>query len=149
MKAKELLDQYLKTKHTMQLATQADGKPWVCTVRFVADEDNSLFWISLPTRRHSQDVEQQPSVAATVVVHDVVGEPVIAVQLEGAAEQVKLEDYDEQIVNQYATSFLRDQQWVEDFLAGASGHCLYKLSPTTVYLFDERNFPGGERQQVK
>lgn len=149
MKAQKLANQYLQKRHTMQLATQGESGLWICTVRFVADALHNLYWASLPTRLHSQHIEQQPSVAATIVVHNVIGEPVIAVQLKGQAKRLHLADYDSEIVGKYAAKFMAGkEQWVEDFMTDQTEHRLYRLTPSEVYLFDEENFPGGKRVKV-
>jgi len=146
MKAAELADKYLAEKHAMQLATVADGQPWICTVYFVADGERNLYWASLPNRRHSQEIGSNPKVAAAIKVKGVKGEPVIGIQVEGLAE--RLEAPDKAIVQAYAKKFGRDAQWIKDMLQGSTQHRMYKLAPSAVYLFDEVNFPGGERQAV-
>src|SRR5690349_11173606 len=117
MDAKKLLRDYLSEFFTVQLATVDGDQPWVCTVRFIADEQNNLFWASLPTRRHSQEIAKHSKVAAAIVVHNVIGEPVIGIQLEGTAEMQKPSVKHKAIADQYATKFKRDQQWVDDFIS--------------------------------
>jgi uncharacterized protein YhbP (UPF0306 family) len=150
MNATELLNQYLDKFSTLQLATVDvdNDQPWVCTVRFVADEQHNLYWASLPTRRHSQEVEKHPKVACTIVVQNIIGEPVIGVQIEGTAIMQQPPIGNRSIPEKYASRFKRDQQWVDDFVAGHTEHRLYKLTPSSIYLFDEKNFPGGQRRKV-
>lgn len=132
----------------MQLATSAGNKPWVCNVYFLADDNHNLYWASLPTRRHSQEIENNPDVACAVVVKNIIGESVIGVQIEGSAEMLKPSDAIRELAQNYASKFKRDQQWVEDFVSGKTEHRLYKLTPSAIYLFDEQHFPGGQRQKV-
>lgn len=144
----ELLDQYLAEQHVMQLATAANDGPWACTVWFIADADRNLYWASLPTRRHSQDIAANPRVAAAMAVNSVVGQAVIGVQLEGRAAVLQPPDYDRGIVERYAQRFLKTDDWVSDFVAGNTLHRLYKLSPEAIYLFDEEHLARGKRHQV-
>jgi hypothetical protein len=78
----------------------------------------------------------------------VVGEPVIGIQIEGTAEVKEPSVAHQAIVERYASRFKRDEEWVKDFIAGNTEHRLYKLTPSTIYLFDEKYFPGGERQKI-
>ena len=148
MKPQELLKQYLEQQYMMQLATTRDGRPWICTVWFIADAHRNLYWASLPTRRHSQDIVVNSEVAAAIAVQYGIGESVIGVQLEGGAEMLEPEDYDRAIVKRYAERFLRGDKWLEDFLAGNTLHRLYRLKPTAIYLFDEEHLERGKRHQV-
>lgn len=63
----ELIKQYLTEKKDMQLATIADGKPWICTVYFVYDDDFNLYWTSGRSRQHSIEILKDPQTAVTVV----------------------------------------------------------------------------------
>jgi len=146
--AQQLISDYLDQRVTMQLASVRDGQPWICTVRFVSDAQHNLYWASIPTRRHSQEVEKCPQVACAIVVHDVIDEPVIGIQIEGIATLQKPSSSNRIIAEQYAARFNRSQQWVDDFVAGHTEHALYKLTPSNIYLFDEKHFPGGRKQKV-
>jgi uncharacterized protein YhbP (UPF0306 family) len=148
MKPKELLNSYLDQQHMMQLATVRDGRPWICTVYFVSDSSFNLYWASLPTRRHSKDIKNNPNVAAAIAVKFTKGEKVIGVQVEGTAEELSPLPEHGPIIERYAARFKRDKQWVKDFTTGNTEHRLYKLTPSLIFLFDEVNFPGGLRQKV-
>lgn len=148
MSPKELLKDYLGQQHMMQLATISGSNPWVCTVYFVSDASFNLYWASLPTRRHSQDIKNNPHVAAAIAIKFTNGEKVVGVQIEGTAEELLSPSEHRLIVELYATRFKRDKKWVEDFTSGNTEHRLYKLTPSSIFLFDEVNFPGGLRQKV-
>lgn len=74
-----------KTVH-MSLATAADGAPWVCEVHFAYDDDLNLYWLSLTSRRHSQEIAQNPNVAGNIIDKFALGAPVTGVYFEGTAE---------------------------------------------------------------
>jgi len=145
---RQLLQSYLDERYMMQLATLAGDQPWCCTVYFVTDEAHNLYWASLPSRRHSQEIAQHPKVAAAIPVRHVNGEPVTGVQLSGLAEVVEPAPAMRVITERYAAKFGRDDRWVEDFVAGRTEHRLYKLTPTELVLFDEYNFPENPRRQL-
>lgn len=146
MEPTDLLNKYLAERHVMQLATTSGEGSWICTVYFVADGAGNLYWASLPSRRHSQDIAANPRVAAAIVVKAEIGQAVIGVQLEGQAEVLKSPS--QAIAQAYADRFDRDTAWVEDMISGRTEHRMYKLTPSATYLFDEANFPGGQRQPV-
>lgn len=141
----ELIDTYLPKQHMMQLATCIDGKPWNCTVYYVHDKDRSLYWASLPTRRHSREIAENPDVAITIPIKHAKGEKVVGIQAEGRAELVQPNESNRPIVQAYADKFRRDEAWVNDFTAGKNQHQLYKFTPRNFVLFDDVNFPGNPR----
>lgn len=132
----------------MQLATSADNQPWCCTVIYVHDEKFNLYWASLPARRHSQEIKVNNKVAVAIPVKFDKGESVIGIQIEGIAEELPASEDIRVIGESYAAKFKRDSQWIEDIVSGKTEHRLYKLTPKSIYLFDEVNFPGGQRQKV-
>lgn len=146
MDATAVVKDYLGRQHMMQLATVADGQPWCCTVYFVVDADYSLYWASLPNRRHSREVKNHSQVAAAIPVKFVKGEPVAGLQIEGQAQELAPSPEIRDITERYAAKFDRDAAWVEDFVAGNTQHRLYKLTPASYVLFDESNFPETPRQ---
>jgi uncharacterized protein YhbP (UPF0306 family) len=148
MKPIELLRKYLDQQYMMQLATVADGQPWCCTVYYVVDDELNLYWASLPTRRHSQEIAQHNKVAAAIPVKFINGEKVVGIQVEGTAEQVEPTPDIKKIAEKYATKFKRDGQWIDNFVAGKTEHRLYKLVPASFVLFDEQNFPGNPRIDI-
>lgn len=133
----------------MQLATTVDGKPWCCTVYYVTDADHNLYWLSLPSRRHSQEIKANPNVAAAIAVKFVNGEKVVGIQIEGTARALDASEADESIIRDYASKFKRDDQWVENYMNGKTNHTLYKLSPGSIVLFDEVNFADNSRIVIK
>jgi len=59
MNLDNLLQEYLTNNTLMQLATLGeDGQPWLCSVYFVHDEDDNLYWTSARSkRRHSREIK--------------------------------------------------------------------------------------------
>lgn len=131
---------------TMQLATVRGGKPRVCTVWFVADEDMNLYWLSYPSRQHSQDIAADPHVAAAVVVKP--DEPTIGLQISGTAEGVLNPQIIKDVMERYQAKYHKGDKFLAHFQGGTNKHQLYCLKPAEISLFDEENFPGGEKQTV-
>jgi uncharacterized protein YhbP (UPF0306 family) len=146
---KRLLKQYFQDCHMMQLATVSNGRPWACTVYFLADDENNLYWASIPSRRHSQEIVDDPRVAAAIPVQFIKGEPVVGIQVEGTAKVLTKAEEIEPIAAKYAEKFSRDKQWTKDISAAKTEHQLYKLSPKSIIIFDEQNFSANPRIKIK
>lgn len=147
MELESLIRSYVDQAHTMQLATSVDDQPWSCSVYYVADERFNLYWASLPTRRHSREIEVNGRVAAAITLETAVDKPVVGLSIEGTAALVERPADIKPIAIRYGQRFDRDQQWVRDFSAGRTQHKLYKLVPRSIVLFDEQNFAGDPRQE--
>ncbi len=85
-KIRKIIKDYLKEAKMMQLATVSGGKPWVCNVWFAADNDLNIYWFSSITRRHSEEVMNDPHVAAAICLPLTPADPARGIQLEGTAE---------------------------------------------------------------
>lgn len=143
--ANTLITQYLNEQHMMQVATSIDGQPWCCTVYYVHDDQRNLYWASLPSRRHSQDIAANPNVAIAIPIKHVKGEKVVGIQIEGTAKMLEPSNNNRSIVEAYAKKFGRNADWINDFTAGKNEHQLYKFTPRNFVLFDDVNFPGDPR----
>jgi uncharacterized protein YhbP (UPF0306 family) len=133
----------------MQLATVNNGQPWCCTVWFVADKDLNLYWTSWPTRRHSQEITENPKTAAAIVVQDARDTKGIGIQIEGNAAPVESYDDIKPIAENYAEKFNMDTDWIEKFSNQKTKHKLYKLTPRLFVLFDEEHFPPNIGQEFR
>lgn len=87
-KLRSLIEGYLEEAKMMHLATVRDGKPWSCNVWFAADKDCNIYWFSSRNRRHSEDVEKDPHVAASIWIPSKPADESRGIQLEGVAERV-------------------------------------------------------------
>lgn len=147
MQARDLIDQYLDEKKVMQVATSVDGQPWVCTVHFALDDNKNIYWLSLPTRRHSEEIANNANIAVAIVVqHD---QPVIGMQIEGTASIVDDEQTVKIVMENYIAKHNAGKDYYDNFIAGKAQHKLYKLTPKNFVLFDEKNFSGNPRQTVE
>lgn len=150
MDAEKLIQKYLRTKHVMQLATVREGQPWCCNVHYWADDDANLYWISTEARRHSQEIRDDQRVAAAIAVQtdeEVVGTPVIGIQVEGDAETIDDPNEVKRILRQYFDYHNKPEQLYEDILSGKNPYNLYRLKPRLYVLFDVQNFPDDPRQE--
>lgn len=141
MKPVELVREYLQgNAQTMQLATVADGRPWISTVYFVADDELNLYWLSWPERRHSREIAENPQVAATVVIKT--DKLVIGVQVEGVVGIVTDSTRVAEVMDRYVKKYDAGGDFAARLAEKTNHHVLYALTPEHIQLFDELQFPG-------
>lgn len=139
-----LLKDYLTTCKAIQIATVSEGQPWLCTVYFVADEQNNLYWTSVKSRRHSKEIIEHSTVAATIVKD---AERKQALQITGEASIVAAEDV-ERINKLYGDKFGDKPERLAEVLANDSdGRAYWLIKPTSIAFWDEVNFPGAPKQE--
>lgn len=145
----DLIKSHIESRYVMQLATVKNGKPWSCSVYYLADDDLNLYWASIPSRRHSLEIADCPNVSVAISIEHEKGQKVIGIQGEGTAEIADNPNSIKPVAARYAEVFGRDKQWVEDFSSLKTEHRLYKFTPKSYVLFDEQNFPDNPRQELK
>jgi uncharacterized protein YhbP (UPF0306 family) len=146
---RDVVKQYAQSINIMQLATSVNDQPWACTVHYYSDEDLNFYWVSTLVRKHSQDIAQNPKVAAAILVHENTVEEryVIGISIEGKSELIG-ENVATQIGQNYIQKLGRDQSLLSDIATGKNPHKFYKLTPTKIVLFDSKNFPENPRQEM-
>jgi uncharacterized protein YhbP (UPF0306 family) len=142
-----LIKKYLGEGKVMQIATVSGEQPWICTVYYVCDDGMNLYWLSFPTRRHSQEIAHHDKAAVAVAVKT--GKPVIGVQAEGIVEAVKDKQLVSKIMELYVKKYNTGQDFYKNFIAGKNEHWMYKFTPKEYVLFDELDFPKISRQEWK
>jgi len=123
----------------MQIATVGGDQPWICTVYYVVDGALNLYWLSLPNRRHSQEIAHHQKVAAAIVMKQ--DQPVVGVQVEGDAEEVTSGTIIARVMEKYAAKYDMGKEFYANFLEGKNQHKLYRIKPRMFVLFDELDFP--------
>jgi uncharacterized protein YhbP (UPF0306 family) len=146
---KELIKTHLDQVNIMQLATVADSAPWACNLHFYAGDDMSLYWISSPKSRHSQELAANPNVAVAVMVHENSPEEnyVIGLSMVGRAELLQ-ELPPDPIVDGYMAKHKRHPKLAVDIRSGENPNKFYKFTPSKVILIDSKNFPDQSRQEL-
>jgi len=136
-----------KTIH-MSLATSRDNRPWVSEVHFTYDSNLNIYYRSLTSRRHSQEIELNPNVAGNIVKQHTLDEYPIGVYFEGSAKL--LEASEEQ---NYAFELLKERvnaadDAIED-AAREDGHKFYKITVEDWYVFGKFDDNGGRKYHLK
>lgn len=124
----------------MSLATISGDRPWVCEVHFVYDDDLNLYWRSLSSRRHSQEITENPNVAGNIVKQHSKEEIPHCISFEGWAALIT----DQHEMKRIAPLFIERQgsrpTIVEDALPD-DGTKFYKITVQNWYAFGKY---GGE-----
>lgn len=141
----EHIKNHLSNKQMMQVATVQGDQPWICTVYFVTDDQQNLYWLSAPERRHSKEIVDNQKIAVAVPVK--FDWPVVGIQAEGVATIVQDADEVKRVMETYVTKYNKGQDFYDNFVKGTNQHQLYKFTPKLYVLFDEVNFAGDPRQQ--
>lgn len=148
MNVKKLIKEYLKKAKLMQVATVKDNQPWACSVYFAFDNSLHLYWISRPTRRHSEEIKNNEKVAGTIVLPHTHGDKVRGLQFQGIAKELKDKKEATLAMKYYAKRFPLSAKKVNDIVTKKDSHVCYCITPTVIVLFDELNFPENPRQEL-
>ena len=132
---RDLITTYLAEAKIIQLATSKADQPWICSLHYGADEDGSMYWISKPTTRHSEDIASNSKVAVTIAVK--AARPLIGIQAEGTAAVIEDPEALSSAMEVYIKAQGTDRAFAEQIIAGTNEHKLYKFSPSRFSLFDE------------
>lgn len=148
LKLKKLIGDYLEEARMMQVATSRNTQPWICTVYFAYDESWNLYWLSLPSSRHSQEIKENDKVAGTIVLPHTPGDKVRGLQFQGTAEEIVKAESVRRLFPYYGKR-LNYMEAAEEIISGKNEHHLYQIKPSLFVLFDEVNFPANSRQELK
>lgn len=123
---------YLPDIIHMSLATSRDNKPWVCEVHFVYDDPLNLYFRSVASSRHSEEIRLNPNVAGNIVTQHHPGDKPRGVYFEGKAEELENVDEANPAFTLYCERFGTDKSILED------GKKFYKITVENFYVFDAR-----------
>lgn len=147
MDVEQLVREYIdKTVH-MSLATVRGAKPWVCEVHFAYDKELNLYYRSLKSRRHSQEIAVNPYVAGDIIDKYAVGDAVVGLYFEGKAELLKAGE-----IRRKASECLQARlQITDDILAEAereSGHQFYRITVSNFSIFGKFERENSKKHQL-
>ena len=147
VEVKTLVKGYMEEAKLMQLATSANGQPWVCSVWFAADEDLNIYYFSSTLRRHSREVAANRKVSGAIALpHTPLDKPK-GVQFQGDAEMLTEKADIDDAISLYAGRIFPKEKVLE--LMERSSHAFYRIRPTMFVLFDVVDFPDSPRQEFR
>jgi uncharacterized protein YhbP (UPF0306 family) len=150
--AKELFVEYMETGRLLQLATVHGSQPWICHVWYAWDASNgAVIFMSRRTRRHCQELAENPLVAGAVVAIPLegLGQKVTGAMFEGHAAPVPGDNLRD-AYDLYATRWPQVQRLTPMSSldeSGTDGPWFYAIEVGQAVLFDEVNFPDSPRQE--
>lgn len=146
---KNLIKQYLPTKKVMQLATVADDQPYAVNVHYYSDENFNFYWRSTLARQHSQEIERNPKVSTTILIHEntPAENHVVGITIVGTVELLG-QKIDSAIGDAYISKLNLKPEILTDIATGKDSHRFYKLEPAKIVLFDNKHYPENPRQEL-
>lgn len=142
----EIFDQFLTSNELIQIATQSNGKLWICSVYFASDDNRHIYWTSARNRRHSIEIESSPVIAATIVSDK---DKKQAVQMSGKAYRIPA-DESETAHKIYGLKLgQKDNRLDEVKLNQPDSRAYWVFKPDFIELWDEVNFPDSPKQRVE
>lgn len=136
--------QCLAQAEAMQIATLRGGSPQVNSVYFVAADDmKTLYWMSEPRRRHSENLAIDSRMAGAIAART--DKPVAGLQFTGSGSVVEDQDELRAVISRYNEKYHDIAAGLyERIQSGTNKHRIYKLELASMELFDEVHFPGGD-----
>jgi uncharacterized protein YhbP (UPF0306 family) len=147
MDVEKIIRDYLPEVVHMSLATVKNDKPWVCEVHFVYDDDLNLYFRSLTSRRHSQEIAENTNVAGNIIKQHHLGDAPLGVYFEGKAEQLTSADERKKAL----PFFEKRLKASDDILTEAEredGHQFYKITVENWYVFGRFGEGGSQKYQL-
>ena len=148
MDVEKIVREYVDKTIHMSLATAKDNTPWVCEVHFAYDESLNLYFRSLKSRRHSQEIANNPNVSGNIIDKYGLDDPVVGVYFEGKAELLEAGD-----VQNLAAKCLKDRLKIDDDIVGEAehedGHQFYKIAVSNWYVFGRFGGSSGQKYNLE
>ncbi|SRR6266568_3752984 len=148
MDVEKIVREYIDKSIHMSLASVSDNKPWVCEVHFVYDDNLNLYYRSLLSRRHSQEIATNPNVAGNIVRQHSLEEYPHAIYFEGTAALLDDRDQQQEIFPLFQTRLGADESILEEAQKD-EGHKFYKITVSNWYAFGKFGGPSGEKYKLK
>jgi uncharacterized protein YhbP (UPF0306 family) len=130
----QIIRKYIGKSLHMSLATVANNKPWVCEVHFVYDDSLNLYFRSLASRRHSQEIATNPNVAGNIVAQHTLEDYPHGIYFEGVAELLSDPQEQQKVFPLFQARLDVDENILAD-ARSADGHKFYKITVESWYAF--------------
>ncbi len=148
MDVEKIIREYIDKSIHMSLATVSNNKPWVCEVHFVYDDNLNIYWRSLTSRRHSQEIAVNPNVAGNIVRQHALSDYPHAIYFEGQAELVTDIDEQQRILPLFVARIGADQSILEEAQKD-DGHKFYKIKVKNWNAFGKFGEPKGQKYSLE
>jgi len=140
--------EYIDKTVYLSLATVKDNAPWVCEVHFAYDEELNLYFLSLKSRRHSQEIAENPKVAGDIIDKYTLGQAPVGVYFEGTAKLLEPGPEQNKAFECMKSRLGAREQDLKD-AADENKHQFYKISVRNWYVFGKFNQPSGQKYKLE
>jgi uncharacterized protein YhbP (UPF0306 family) len=153
LRERELVEEFVALGKLLQLATLTEaGNPVVCNVWYAArHRPDKLWFISRPSRHHSENIRQRPPVAGSIMPFSVegLGQVARAVTFTGTARELATTGIDAELAV-FLARWPQAQPTIDSptLASGSSPSRLYEITVEEWVLFDEHSFPDQPRRVV-
>lgn len=148
MDVEQVIREYIPQILHMSLATVEGDRPWVCEVHFAYDDDLNLYFRSLSSRRHSQEIAKNPKVAGNIIKQHNLEDTAVGVYFEGTAKMLELGEEQNKAFECIKNRLKMDNSILEE-AKSEDGHKFYKISVENFYVFGRFGAPSGKKYQLK
>jgi uncharacterized protein YhbP (UPF0306 family) len=144
----QFIRDYIPQIQHMSLGTSKDNRPWVYEVHFAYDETLNLYFRSLTSRRHSQEIAANPHVAGNIVKQHEPGTMPAGVYFEGTAEKLNPGDKQDKALACIDGRFhIGHKIW--DEAQRPDGHQFYKITVETFFVFGKLEDGGPRKYELE
>lgn len=144
MNIETIIREYINKSLHLSLATTNGDKPWVCEVHFVYDDNLNLYFRSLESRRHSQEIANNPNVAGNIVAQHTIDEYPHAIYFEGSAQIMTDINEIKAVVPLFQERLGRQDDIVAESQT-PDGHKFYKITVENWYAFGKFGQEKGDK----
>jgi uncharacterized protein YhbP (UPF0306 family) len=134
MNIEAIIREYIDKSLHLSLGTCVGNKPWVCEVHFAYDEDLNIYFRSLMSRRHSQEIAENPNVAGNIVHQHALTDVPHGIYFEGTAERLTDEAERQRVFAYFKNRLGTGEEKLEE-ARREDGHQFYKITVLTWYAF--------------
>lgn len=139
---------YLPQVIHMSLGTSKNNRPWVCEVHFAYDEDLNLYFRSLTSRRHSQEITDNPYVSGNIVKQHQLGEYPLGLYFEGIAKRLE-PGAERQKAFECIKARLQTSDTILKEADDPDGHQFYKIAVNKWYVFGKLDGKSGLKYEME
>jgi uncharacterized protein YhbP (UPF0306 family) len=147
MNVEKIIREYIDKTYHLSLGTSSGSKPWVCEVHFTYDDNLNLYFRSLKSRRHSQEIAKNPHVAGSIVKQHPLREYPHAIYFEGTARIIEDNDEIENVFEYFQSKLNSDESVLEDAKKN-DGHNFYRITVENWYAFGKFGQSSGQKYKL-
>jgi len=143
----KVIREYLHQVVHLSLGTSSNNVPWVCEVHFAFDQDLNLYFRSLTSRRHSQEIAKNSKVAGNIIRQHKLEDRVLGVYFEGSAKLLEKGEEQNNAFKCINERLLAGDDILEE-ATHSDGHQFYKITVENYYIFGRFGHPSSQKHKL-